>query len=87
MRVAASAPIGANVGERPVPTFAMFRRRLARCTVRADIKPSLAALVRPLSRPFPPFGQGALPAQLSRSRPRPATSAIRRLRTFHRQRP
>jgi len=33
-----------------------------RCLLRADTKPFPAALVRTLSRPFPPFGQRSLSA-------------------------
>ena len=36
------------------------------------------ALVPPLSRPFLPFGERSLSAQLRRPRPQSATSAIRR---------
>ena len=46
----------------------------------AGTKPSLAVLVRPLSRPFPPFGQQSLSAQLRHPRSGSATSALRRLR-------
>ena len=38
-----------------------------RCLLRADTKPFPAALVRTLSRPFPPFGQRSLSALLSYS--------------------
>jgi hypothetical protein len=38
------------------------------------------ALVPPLSRPFLPFGERSLSAQLRRPRPQSATSAIRRNR-------
>jgi hypothetical protein len=41
----------------------------------------MAALARPLSRPFPPFGQRPLSAQLRRPGPRSATAALRRHRT------
>jgi hypothetical protein len=40
------------------------------------------ATVCPLSHRFPPFGQRSLSAQLRRPRPRPATSAKRRLLPF-----
>jgi hypothetical protein len=41
--------------------------RQTRCkSLRADTKPSQAALVRPLSCPFRPFGQRSLSAQLRR---------------------
>ncbi len=50
--------------------------------LRAEIKPSLAALVRPLSHPFPPYGLRPLPAQFRRPWPRSATRALRQLRSY-----
>ncbi len=78
-RMAASCAVrpfrGAASNDRS-PPFAMFCRRLDQCPLRADTKPSPTAIVRPLSCPFPPFGQRSLSAQLRPTRQRSPTPAI-----------